>query len=37
MGVKLDGGHTARIFYARLGQIKDIDTFLQSILRTSEK
>jgi peroxiredoxin len=37
MGVKLDGGHTARIFYARLGQIKDIDTFLQSILLTSEK
>ncbi|MGA9477128.1 MAG: TlpA disulfide reductase family protein [Desulfobacterales bacterium] len=37
MGVKLDGGHTARIFYARLGQIQDTDTVLQSILRTSEK
>ena len=37
MGVKLDGDHNARIFYARLGQIQDTDTFLQSILRTSEK
>jgi peroxiredoxin len=37
MGVKLDGGHNARIFYARLGQIQNTDTFLQSILRTSEK
>lgn len=37
MGVKLDGGHNARIFYARLGQIQDTDTFLQSILRASEK
>ena len=37
MGVKLDGDHSARIFYARLGQIKDTDTFLQSILRASKK
>jgi peroxiredoxin len=37
MGVKLDGNHNARIFYARLGQIEDTDTFLQSILRTSKK
>jgi len=37
MGVKLGGGHNARIFYARLGQIKDTDTFLQSILRASKK
>ena len=37
MGVKLDGSHNARIFYARLGQIQDVDTFLKSILRTSEK
>ncbi len=37
MGVKLDGRHNARIFYARLGQIQDVDTFLKSILRTSEK
>jgi peroxiredoxin len=37
MGVNLDGSHKARIFYARLGQIQDVDTFLQTILRTSEK
>jgi peroxiredoxin len=37
MGVQLDGDHSARIFYARLGQIKDTDTFLQSILRASKK
>jgi len=37
MGVKLDGSHNARIFYARLGQIQDVDAFLKSILRTSEK
>jgi peroxiredoxin len=37
MGVKLDGEYNARIFYARLGQIQDTDTFLQSILQTSEK
>jgi peroxiredoxin len=37
MGVKLAGDHNARIFYARLGQIQDTDTFLQSILRTSKK
>jgi len=37
MGAKLDGSHNARIFYARLGQIQDVDTFLKSILRTSEK
>ncbi|MGW8188516.1 MAG: TlpA family protein disulfide reductase, partial [Desulfobacterales bacterium] len=37
MGVKLDGSRTAKIFYARLGQIQDVDTFLKSILLTSEK
>jgi peroxiredoxin len=37
MGVKFDGDHNTRIFYARLGQIQDTDTFLQSILLTSEK
>ena len=37
MAVKLDSGHNARIFYARLGQIEDTDPFLKLILRTSEK
>jgi len=37
MGVKLDSDHHARIFYARLGQIEDTETFLQMILRTSKK
>lgn len=37
IGVNLAHDHDARIFYARLGQIQDVDTFLKSILRTSEK